>query len=97
MKPDWPGSMSCLNAKGPMPKLKIQKRTGENSGAISTTDPRPPFTPAEVAGRWKWHPESVRRALRERRIASIIISRRRLIPASEIERIENSGYIARVA
>jgi hypothetical protein len=80
-----------------MPKVKIQKRTGENSGAITTTDNRPPSTPAQLASRWHWHPESVRRALRERRIASIIVSRRRLIPASEIERIENSGYIARVA
>lgn len=80
-----------------MPKVKIQKRTGENSGAITTTDPRPPLTPTQLASRWSWHPESLRRALRERRIASIIISRRRLIPASEIERIESEGFVSRAA
>jgi len=35
--------------------------------------------------------------LRQKRLASIIISRRRLIPASEIERVEREGFIARAA
>jgi hypothetical protein len=54
-------------------------------------------TPAQTAHRWHWHPESVRRAIRERRIASIIIGRRRLIPIAEIERIEREGFVARTA
>ena len=53
------------------------------------------FTPHQVGGRWGWHTESVRRAIREGRIASIIISRRRLIPISEVERIEAAGLISR--
>lgn len=80
-----------------MPKSKIQKRAGEVSDVTLPTDPRPPSTPTQLANRWHWHPESVRRALRERRIASIIVSRRRLIPASEIDRIESEGFIARAA
>jgi hypothetical protein len=54
-------------------------------------------TPTQTAHRWHWHPESVRRAIRERRIASIIIGRRRLIPITEIERIEREGFVGRTA
>ena len=53
------------------------------------------FTPEQIGSRWAWHPESVRRAIRERRIASIIISRRRLVAIAEVERIEFEGLIAR--
>ena len=55
------------------------------------------FTARQVADRWAWHVESVRRAMRERRLESIIISRRRLIPVTEVERIEAEGHIARAA
>ena len=58
---------------------------------------RPPFTPGELAERWRWHPESVRRAVRDGRFDSIIVGRRRLIPASEVERVEREGFIARAA
>lgn len=51
------------------------------------------FTTNQVSNRWGWHTESVRRAIREGRIASVIISRRRLIPVAEIERIEAEGAI----
>ena len=40
--------------------------------------------------------ESVRRAIRQRRIESVIIFRRRLVPVVEVERIEAEGRIARV-
>ena len=60
-------------------------------------DPRPHFTPTTAADRWNWHEESVRRALRERRLASIVLGRRRLIPASEIYRAEREGFVPRVA
>jgi len=55
------------------------------------------FTPAQLARRWGWHVESVRRAIRQRRIESVVISRRLLVPVAEIERIETEGHIARAA
>jgi hypothetical protein len=54
------------------------------------------FTPYQLADRWGWHVESVRRAIRQRRIKSVIISRRRLVPLAEVERIEAEGRISRV-
>jgi hypothetical protein len=51
------------------------------------------FTPAEAAARWSFHVESVRRKLRTREILSIVIGRRRLIPGSEILRVEAEGFI----
>jgi len=54
------------------------------------------FTPRQVAERWAWHVESVRRAIRQRRIESVVISRRLLVPLTDIERIEAEGRIARV-
>ena len=59
------------------------------------TDCTAHFTPGQVAGRWGWHVESVRRAIRQRRITAIIISRRLLVPVAEVERIEAEGRIAR--
>lgn len=53
------------------------------------------MTPKELAFRWHWHQESVRRLLRERRLASIVVGRRRLVPIAEILRVEQSGFIAR--
>ena len=52
------------------------------------------FTPKQAATRWYWHPESVRRKIRRGEIATVIIGRRRLIPRSEIERIEREGLAA---
>lgn len=84
-----------------MQKLKSQNKTGASAvvvsptGTTTATSTGSPSTPTQLADRWHWHPESVRRALRERRLASIVIGRRRLIPASEIERVEREGFIAR--
>ena len=61
------------------------------------TDGTAHYTPGQVAGRWGWHVESVRRAIRQRRITAIIISRRLLVPVAEVERIEAEGRIARAA
>ena len=61
------------------------------------TDCTAHYTPGQVAGRWGWHVESVRRAIRQRRITAIVISRRLLIPVAEIERIEAEGRIAHAA
>jgi hypothetical protein len=52
------------------------------------------LTPAELAGRWRWHPESVRRWTRLGKLPLIKVSRRTLIPLSAIERIEADGFIA---
>jgi len=73
----------------------ISKFVGQPEPSYLLSESCPPSTPAQLASRWHWHPESVRRALRERRLASFIIGRRRLIPASEIERIEREGFIQR--
>ncbi|MSR67184.1 MAG: hypothetical protein EXS24_07425 [Pedosphaera sp.] len=55
------------------------------------------LTPRQVADRWAWHVESVRRAIRQRRIESVVISRRLLVPLAEVERIETEGRLARAA
>ena len=51
------------------------------------------FTPAELAERWRWHAESIRRAIREGRIETIVIpgSRNHLIPIEEVFRLESAG------
>jgi hypothetical protein len=60
---------------------------------LHCTDGSTYFTPQQVAKRWAWHVESVRRAIRQRRLASVILSRRRLVPIAEIERLEAAGRI----
>ena len=62
---------------------------------IRATDSSAYFTPAQIAARWGWHVESVRRAIRQRRIESNVIFNRLLVPISEIERIETEGRILR--
>lgn len=54
------------------------------------------FTPCQLASRWGWHPESVRRAIRQRRIEVVIIpGGRLLVPTAEVQRIEREGTLAR--
>ena len=72
----------------------LQAGSAAATRRFRTTDGSKYFTPRQVAERWGWHPESVRRLLRERRMASVIIGRRRLIPLAEIERVEAEGLIA---
>ncbi|HWC59565.1 MAG TPA: hypothetical protein VHC44_07705 [Verrucomicrobiae bacterium] len=62
-------------------------------GRKAKTDGKTFLCPSQIASRWGWHEESVRRAIREGRIRSIIIWRRRLVEVSEIERIENEGRV----
>jgi hypothetical protein len=87
-------------------KSKLQIQTNKNTteplieAAIAKahhTDGSKFFTPRQVADRWGWHAESIRRAIRARRIESVIISRRRLVPIAEVERIEAEGRIVRAA
>jgi len=77
-------------------KNRGQRQSGCNQSSRTPSDTRPPFTPARLAGLLAWHEESVRRKLRNRDWSSIVISRRRLIPASEVDRILTEGFIARV-
>lgn len=66
-------------------------------GAIAVPDGRPPFTPKRLAAMLDWHEESVRRKLRNREWASVVVSRRRLVPAGEVDKIMAEGFIARAA
>jgi len=52
------------------------------------------LTPAELARRWRWHPESIRRWARLGKLPVIKISRRTLIPLSAVERVEADGFIS---
>lgn len=58
------------------------------------TDSTAFLTPHQLAGRWGHHPESIRRMLRQRRIASVLFGRRRLIPLAEVHRIEAGGFVS---
>ncbi len=80
----------------------MSKQIAENIAAF-THRPRHPrrtdgtkfVTPGQLADRWGWHPESIRRLLRKGKIESVVLSRRRLIPIGAVERIEAEGHIAR--
>lgn len=77
-----------------------EQTAGSGSAANKTprkTDGSKYLTPRQVADRWAWHVESVRRAIRQRRFESVVISRRLLVPLAEIERVEAEGRIARAA
>ena len=64
---------------------------------LRATDGTAYFTPQQVASRWGWHVESVRRLVRKGQIAAVILGRRVLVPIAEIQRIEREGLIARAA
>lgn len=51
------------------------------------------LTPAELANRWRWHRESVRRWLRREQIQRIKLGKRLLIPLSVIETVERQSRI----
>ena len=48
---------------------------------------------AELARRWRWHPESIRRWTRLGKLPIVKIGRRTLIPISAEEAIEADGRI----
>ena len=81
-------------------KKSVKQAAGDGIGGNRTprrTDGTKYFTPEQIAERWGWHVESVRRALRQRRMAYVVISRRLLVPIAEVERVEAEGHIARAA
>jgi hypothetical protein len=63
---------------------------------LSANSAGPFLTPLETSIRWRKHPETIRLWLRQRKMDSVIISRRRLIPLSEIVRVETQGLIRHV-
>jgi hypothetical protein len=53
------------------------------------------FTPGQLAFRWQFHPESIRRLIRKGTINAHVMGRRILIAASEIVRLENEARTLR--
>ena len=49
------------------------------------------YSPEEFAAELQWHPESVRRAIRKGRIASVRFTRKLLIPQAEAARLFTQG------
>jgi len=42
------------------------------------------LTPAELAARWRWHAESIRRLLRQGRLPSLRLGGKRIIPMADV-------------
>ena len=59
------------------------------------TDGKIFLTSSQIASRWGFNEESVRRKLRRREIGSILVGRRRLVPVAEVEQIERQGLVPR--
>ena len=55
------------------------------------------FTPSTLAQRWHQHTETVRRMLRRRQLESVVIGRRRLIPARAVLAAEEAGAVKAIA
>jgi hypothetical protein len=51
------------------------------------------MSPADLAARWLWHPESARRFLRAGRLPSIIIGRRRLVSLDDVIKYEEESTV----
>ncbi len=51
------------------------------------------WRPRDVAKRWMFHPETIRRKIRNGEIGSIIIGGRRLVPEEEVLRVEAEGSV----
>ena len=72
-----------------MPYGVFMSATPEHQIVISR-----PLTVAEFAEIFRYHPESVRRAIRQGRIKTIHVGRQHRIPAKEVERILSEGLPA---
>jgi len=76
-----------------------QKLKADSAAATQVRAQNEPtyLRPAQLASRWKWHVESVRRLLRDRRLESNIVGRSRLIPFAAVLKLEAEGRITRIA
>lgn len=77
--------------------MQVQLSSKRGLQVRRCTDGTAFFTPWQVAQRWGYHPESVRRLLRRGEIESVIRGRRRLVPVAELERVEAEGRVTRCA
>ena len=60
----------------------------------SPATPEPKFlNTAEIAARWRLHPETVRRLIREGRLPRMYVGRRRLVPMSAVLACEEQGWV----
>lgn len=58
---------------------------------MTNKEQSPYLTTRQLATRWGgWHPESIRRLLRQRRLEFVIIGGRKLIPLVAVERYEQA-------
>jgi hypothetical protein len=71
----------------------MKRRLKMKMGKTNLIDVTTHLTPRMLGQRWFMHEESIRRKLRRRELQSVIIGRRRLIPISEIERVEAAGTV----
>lgn len=57
-------------------------------------NPEPKFlNTAEIAERWRVHPETIRRLIREGRLPRLYIARRRVVPMSAVLACEKQGWV----
>ena len=61
----------------------------------ATSKDEPAFlSVAEVAARWKLHPATIRKMVRQERLPRLLIGRHSLIPMSAIAQCEKQGWVA---
>ena len=70
---------------------RAAKLNGAREAIVINDDPF--FTPATLSRRWHKNIETVRRLLRRRLLASVIIGRQRLIPREAVLAFEQAGFI----
>jgi excisionase family DNA binding protein len=87
-------------------RAEILKMTAEAGAAIvegrrkPVPEPEPVpnphlLTTAQVAERWKYHQESIRRLVCERVLSSVRLGQRVRVPLQEVERYEREGTLGR--
>ena len=76
-----------------MKTRRIVERVIAERVAVIREDPEEQFyTPRGLSRRWFQHEESIRRGVRARRIPSVKVGRRVLIPRQFVEQREREGY-----
>jgi excisionase family DNA binding protein len=79
-----------LAAKHDLTYIVAKNSTVEQT-TLGTT-PEHLYLPDEVAGIIRWHPESVRRAIRDGRIQAVKIGRGWRVRAGEIQKLIQQGF-----
>jgi excisionase family DNA binding protein len=86
-------SVSTQNARAKIPEQQTTAKEEKVAVKLSrhpvVDDKRPVYlTPRQLAARWGWHHESIRRMLRERRLQATRIGRRMLVELRAVEKLE---------